>query len=81
MPLREDLVEPGRTTAGDPIICCVHCHQFADYTMTENAGRVTYELMCPEPQTGSGEITLGAWPNEQQRETDIRNFLDRATRR
>jgi hypothetical protein len=34
------------------------------------------ELTCP-----SGSLTLGTWPNELQRTTDIRSFLERKTRR
>ncbi len=80
MPLRVDLVEPGKNAFGDPLICCAHCHQPANYTQTVNeGGTAVLELMCPAPGPGS-TVTLGSWPNEQQRSADIRQFLERRSK-
>jgi hypothetical protein len=77
MPLREDLVEAGKNAFGDPIIFCSHCHQPANYTQTVNErGTAVLELMCPAEGAGP-TVTLGSWPNEQQRSSDIRQFLQR----
>jgi hypothetical protein len=78
MALQQDLVEPGRNQFDEPIICCAHCHQPANYTQTVDAeGRITFELMCPFPGRAS---TLGTWVNEEQRIADIRQFLERVPR-
>lgn len=75
MSLDRNLVERGKNSFGDPIICCSHCHQPADYTQTvSEAGTAAFELMCPAAGPGAA-ITLGTWVNEAQRSTDIRNFL------
>lgn len=78
MPLQRDLVEPGRNDFGEAIICCTHCHRQAEFTMTvDNNGNSLYEIMCPTPDPPR---TLGSWPSEKQRASDINRFLDRIIR-
>jgi hypothetical protein len=75
MPLERDLVEPGKNSFGDTAICCAHCHRQAMFTETvDSNGNTAYELMCPTPDP---PITLGSWPSEKQRASDINRFLDR----
>jgi hypothetical protein len=80
MPLDRALVAVGRTQFNEPIIHCAHCHQPADYDQTiDELGNARYELTCPQPQQG-GPVTLGSWPNEEQRALEIGQFIEGQTR-